>query len=551
MRETWMLTKTMLKSNAGLSKLIYDIKSNPKKAGIPLLMVLALTSVIPAYILYMNMLESVYLQLFVLEQEATIFAMLFSGASIIVLFFGMIYAMSTFYFSKDLERLLHLPLKEESIVAAKFLNMVFYEYLIVLPILIPGFFVAFSDMGGVAYTLYFVVGMLLVPIIPLAIGTILVMSIMKFINIDGKKDMIRTISLFLFLFVILGIQVLVSRTAMNMPPGSEAEYLASILRDSNSLVNIVGRSYPPAVWISKALYMNEGGRGLLYFLMYLAVSLAFYVGMIWIGKALYVGGYFNKSDAVRKATKVNYEKNLAQSSVWKAIFFNDVRLVMRTPIYMFNCVSVVVLIPVLMFLMPVMSGGVELAFLQQIPKEFEHLVGLAIIGLFVFMAGVNPTQSTTVSREGKSAWIQQVLPIPKRDAFVGRITFPLLLQVFSMIFVLIGAYFFLKPSMSVLLMAFIGGFFTSLPMLAMGVLIDTLRPKLDWDDPQKAVKQNFNVIINMLLGIGYGALLGFLVFQGMTRYNVSWLAATAMIIVVGSLLTGIIYKGYIKADGRG
>jgi ABC-2 type transport system permease protein len=546
-----MLTKTMLKSNAGLSKLIYDIKSNPKKAGIPLLMVLALTSVIPAYILYMNMLESVYLQLFVLEQEATIFAMLFSGASIIVLFFGMIYAMSTFYFSKDLERLLHLPLKEESIVAAKFLNMVFYEYLIVLPILIPGFFVAFSDMGGVAYTLYFVVGMLLVPIIPLAIGTILVMSIMKFINIDGKKDMIRTISLFLFLFVILGIQVLVSRTAMNMPPGSEAEYLASILRDSNSLVNIVGRSYPPAVWISKALYMNEGGRGLLYFLMYLAVSLAFYVGMIWIGKALYVGGYFNKSDAVRKATKVNYEKNLAQSSVWKAIFFNDVRLVMRTPIYMFNCVSVVVLIPVLMFLMPVMSGGVELAFLQQIPKEFEHLVGLAIIGLFVFMAGVNPTQSTTVSREGKSAWIQQVLPIPKRDAFVGRITFPLLLQVFSMIFVLIGAYFFLKPSMSVLLMAFIGGFFTSLPMLAMGVLIDTLRPKLDWDDPQKAVKQNFNVIINMLLGIGYGALLGFLVFQGMTRYNVSWLAATAMIIVVGSLLTGIIYKGYIKADGRG
>jgi ABC-2 type transport system permease protein len=393
--------------------------------------------------------------------------------------------------------------------------------------------------------------MLLVPIIPLAIGTILVMSIMKFINIDGKKDMIRTISLFLFLFVILGIQVLVSRTAMNMPPGSEAEYLASILRDSNSLVNIVGRSYPPAVWISKALYMNEGGRGLLYFLMYLAVSLAFYVGMIWIGKALYVGGYFNKSDAVRKATKVNYEKNLAQSSVWKAIFFNDVRLVMRTPIYMFNCVSVVVLIPVLMFLMPVMSGGVELAFLQQIPKEFEHLVGLAIIGLFVFMAGVNPTQSTTVSREGKSAWIQQVLPIPKRDAFVGRITFPLLLQVFSMIFVLIGAYFFLKPSMSVLLMAFIGGFFTSLPMLAMGVLIDTLRPKLDWDDPQKAVKQNFNVIINMLLGIGYGALLGFLVFQGMTRYNVSWLAATAMIIVVGSLLTGIIYKGYIKADGRG
>ncbi|QSX08184.1 hypothetical protein J0B03_10330 [Alkalibacter rhizosphaerae] len=550
MKETLLLTKTLLKANFGVSKLMYEIKNDPKKLGIPLLMVVVFASLAPVYILYINMLESVYLQLFVLGQEGTLFAMLFSGASIVVLFFGVIYAMSTFYFSKDLERLLYLPLQEGSIVGAKFLNMVFYEYLIVLPLLIPAFFIPFPDMGGPLYVVYFIVGMFLVPVIPLAIGTILVMTIMKFVNVDGKKDMFRTISLFLFLFVMIGIQVLVSRTATSLPPGSEAEFLAALLRDQNSLVNIVGRSYPPAVWISKALYLKEAGSGLFYFVLFAGSSLIFFLATIRIGKALYVQGYFNKVESVKKVTKVDYEKGFDQKSVWKAVFINDFRVVMRTPVYMFNCVSIVVLLPVILFLMPVMTGGAELGFLQQVPQEYQPFIGLGLIGLFVFMAGVNPTQSTTISREGNSAWVQQVLPISKRDAFIGRMAFPLVLQVFSMVFILVGMVFFMKPDPSILLMAFFGGFFTSLPILALGILVDTIRPKLDWDDPQKAVKQNFNVFINMLLGIGYAVLLGFLVYLGMDRLNLAWQAATIFLVLVGVVMTWVLYGVYLKTDTR-
>lgn len=550
MKETWLLTKTLMQANLGFSKLVHDIKQDPKKIGIPLLMVVAFGSLVPVYILYINLLKSVYLQLFILQQEGTIFAMLFSGTALVVLFFGLIYAMSTFYFSKDLERLLHLPLREESIVAAKFFNMVFYEYLLVLPLLIPVFFVAFPDMGSPAYVLYFIIGALLVPVIPLSLGTILVMVLMRSVSIDGKKDMIRTVGLFLFLFVIIGVQVLVNRAATSLPPGSETEYLAALLRDENSLVNIVGRSYPPAVWISKALYMKSPGTSVLYFLAYVVSSMVFFFGTILAGKALYVHGYFNKAESGKKETKVDYQKGFVQQSVWKAIFIQDVRLVMRTPVYMFNCVSIVVLLPVILFLMPVLSGGAELNFLQQIPAEFAPYLGLILIGLFVFMAGVNPTQSTTVSREGKSVWIQQVLPISKKDKFIGRMAFPVVLQVISMVFILVGVVFFMKPQPTAILFALVGGFFVSLPILAVGVVVDTLRPKLDWDDPQKAVKQNMNVFINMLLGVGYGFLLGFLAFQGILRFQIAPGILLAFMVAISILLTWVLYGVYLKVDER-
>lgn len=550
MKEIWLLTKTLLKANLGFSKAVREIKNDPRKLGIPLLMVLALGSLIPVYVLYIKLLKSVYLQLFVLQQEGTIFAILFSGASIAVLFFGMVYAMSTLYFSRDLERLLYLPLREESLIAAKFFNMVFYEYFIVLPFLLPVFFVAFPDLGGPMYALYFVVGVLLVPVIPLSLGTLLVMFIMKFVSLDGKKDMIRTVSLFAILILILGIQVLVSRAAMTLPPGSEAEFLAALLRDENSLVHLVGRSYPPAIWISKALYLKNFGEGLLYFILYGVVSAAFLLGTIQVGKRWYVQGFFNKVESSKKQGKAEDQKKLIQHSVWKAVFLQDFRLVMRTPVYLFNCVSIVVLLPVLLFLMPVLSGETELGFLLNIPPRFEPYVGLVLIGFFVFMAGINPTQSTTISREGKNYWVQQVLPISKRDRFIGRMAFPLVLQLFSMIFLLVGLAFVMKLRLSIMIGALAGGGFITLPILALGILVDTLRPKLDWDDPQKAVKQNFNVFIDMLLGAGYGVLIGFLSYQAIVRWEVKAGVLLLVWSLIGCLLTWVLYKLYGKVDER-
>lgn len=546
MKEILMLTKTLLNANFGFSKMVHDVKTDTKKILMPLLIILVFASLVPVYIMYTRLLKTVYLQLFVLGQEGALFAMTFSGAAIVVLFFGLIYAMSTFYFSKDLDKLLFLPLKEESIVASKFINMVIYEYMIIVPILAPVFFIPFEEMGGILYSVFFIFGVLLLPVIPLSIGTILVMLVMKFINIEGKKDILRTISLFLFLIVLIVFQLLVNKAATSIPPGSEGEYIEALLRNQNSLVNIVGRTYPPAIWLSKGLFASNSLIGIFSFFSYAAVSIAFGIGVVFVGKKLYVQGYFNKSDSAKKQVALEYDKDVVSSLPWKAIFLNDMKMVMRTPIYLFNCVSIVVILPVLMVAIPFINGGGELDVFVDLYQNFKDLFALVLVGIFVFVAGTNPTQSTTVSREGKASWINKVIPVAKRDFFIGRMVFPMILQISAMVFFIVPLIFILKLEASTALFAFTGGLAGSFPVIGFGILIDTLRPKLDWDDPQKAVKQNLNVLFNMLGAMIFGVVMGFIM---LFLFNTAGLAIAyliAMLIAASILLTFLIYNLYSR-----
>jgi len=53
-------------------------------------------------------------------------------------------------------------------------------------------------------------------------------------------------------------------------------------------------------------------------------------------------------------------------------------------------------------------------------------------------------------------------------------------------------------------------FLSSLVVNQVGILMDILWPKLNWDTEQKAVKQNFNSVIHMFLGFALTALSIFL-----------------------------------------
>ncbi len=46
-------------------------------------------------------------------------------------------------------------------------------------------------------------------------------------------------------------------------------------------------------------------------------------------------------------------------------------------------------------------------------------------------------------------------------------------------------------------------------LTAVGLAVDLARPLLDWINPQKAIKQNLNVLIAFLADLGFLAFLGF------------------------------------------
>jgi len=82
------------------------------------------------------------------------------------------------------------------------------------------------------------------------------------------------------------------------------------------------------------------------------------------------------------------------------------------------------------------------------------------------------------------------------------------------------------------------------------MIIDLARPLLDWTNPQKAIKQNLNVLFSFLADIGIlvalGFLASFLTKAGLSA-NVLMLALFAILLVLAAASAGILLK---NADRR-
>ncbi len=129
--KTWILTKILLKNGEG-----FGIRSMKNKVS-KVLMTLLLLGILPMMVVMLSFfIIAVYDMLAQIGQEGIIISWGIAMTSLIIFIFGIFYIIGSFYFSRDIESLLPLPLKPGQIVAAKYFNVAVYEYLITAAVFI-------------------------------------------------------------------------------------------------------------------------------------------------------------------------------------------------------------------------------------------------------------------------------------------------------------------------------------------------------------------------------------------------------------------------------
>ncbi len=546
MRQIAKLVKIFLISSFNLLSIKYSIRQNKKNMWMPIILVLAFASLIPTYIMYIQLIKNVYIQLFALGQGSSLFTLAIIPIALIIFVFGLSYVLSSFYFSNDMEKLIPMPIREGDMIIAKFITMVIYNYLIVILILLPVLVIGFEDFGGILYILYSLLTILLLPVIPLGIGTMIIMVLMKWTNIQGRKDLLRNLSMFFVLFIILALQTVLNNVLTSIEPGKEGEFLSGLLQRSDGIMVWLGRIYPPAIWFSKSLSNAHNLSGLIYSLLNIVLGVGIICLIGQIGSKIYLKALLEKSDFKKIQKKIQLNLAVKGRTPVIAIFLNDVKLVLRTPIFLFNCVSISFILPILVVVMPLISGGDDLDF-SELYFQFKEYFPLILIAFFAFIATANPTASTTYSREGKAYWINGVIPVDPQSTFIGRMLQPMLLEWISILLMLVSLRFVLPLSIGHMLISGAIGLLVSLPICAVGVFIDRLHPKLDWDEPQRAVKQNVNVLLNMLIGMGYILLLGYISIK-MMEYEVEVSLIYSLISFVSIGAAAGVFWAFCKLD---
>ena len=516
-----------LRSNFGLATIKYRILKEKKDRWLVPLFGLAALGVVPMFYGIVLLIQNVYYVLRPMGQERALLSFGILAGQLLILLFGIYYIIAAFYFARDLDLLIPLPLRPGEVMASKFAVVVINEYLtvaaLVLPVVITLGVVARASVG---YWVNAVLVYLALPIIPLALVSLAVVVMMRFINVSRKKDALILVGSLVLIGASLSVQIALGRSGgghAGVGAGADgtqaaAESLAAFFTSPNSLLNKVGAFFPPAIWATKAIAGGFSGEGLANLALLLGVSLVLFAGMIVFAEKLFYRGVIGLGETTgrkRRLSRDEMSRRVAGGRrAFAAIFGREWKIMNRTPIFLLNGVLVSVLLPAMFVLMATIDtggggsgagngqGGDTMALLKMLMASDPLLV---ILGAALFMTicgSINGTASSTFSREGAQFWISQVIPVAPREQAAAKFVHSYLVATLGVLTSAIVAGIFLHVQASQLAAGAGLALVAGVALTAVGMIIDLARPLLDWTNPQKAIKQNLNVLLGLMADAG-------------------------------------------------
>lgn len=542
----FIMTRAMFKNDETLSSLTGSRSTKKKsffksKYGKILLFLLLAASMGSSLGLFVSELYDMFA---VMEMQSLLLRLIVPAAGLMVFMFGIFYVMNVFYFSKDVENYLYLPVKAGEIMASKFLVSLVYEYFIMGIIFLPLLVVyGVKDSAGILYYVYSILVLLLVPVFPLVIASLFAMVIMrfskKFKNRDRFNMVASILSLFLALGLNFGMQYLTNIVSKGQTTVSDISQLA--------VFRVTALVFPTSHFATESLIGYGSLQGLVSLTLVLLLTVAALLVFYAAGNALYFKGVIGitESQADRKVLSTSQmAKGTSSRNILISYSLKEFKLLVRTPVYFLNCVLISLIYP-LFFIIPFALGSTEdmaemEGIYQFIRDTDKGILLVVLVGAGFLLGSINIISSTAISREGKNFYFIKYIPVSYMTQIYAKILSSFYVEVLALILFYGLLFFLFRISPVFLLSALLLVLMASLLVNQVGILFDILWPKLNWDTEQKAVKQNLNSIFHMFLGFGLTALT---IFIGVKlnpnlymAYMVSFLVLAVLILVMHFVL---------------
>lgn len=441
---------------------------------------------------------------------------LFLGMGIFLLIFYMVAFMSAIFYSNEVKMLMTLPIKRENILFAKALSMGLIFYIIfgiyASFVYIPYANAGFNDVAKILPVIMLVIGSVNFEI---AVITIVVSVLMRYLNqFRSTKYVFQVVGFALLMGFSIGIQFIVN---------------SAVTKDfavSGGIEKIV-RWVPQIFFLKVILENNIVVSVLVGFVALLLGSVILYVfskvSTEFVFKAI------NLENSKDSNKKVKVGRN-TKEGVAKTLMKRDLLNVFKTPIYVFNIgiggLIIVVFGAFFLFDNARTTGttpkfGMLSEFVNSMfTKPSEEIIISA--GIFFILTSIvsltSNTALTSFTREGRQIWLTQTLPISAKEQVKGRVRGSMVLQGLNMVPALLLVFFLVgfRPMTAVgaLVGMIIGMFFIA----NLAMIVGSIKPKLDWDNPQQAVKRNGTVMVFNLGFVGYVVLLKFLVMDILPKF---------------------------------
>lgn len=413
-------------------------------------------------------------------------------------------SINVFYFTKDNEYILPLPLKPYEIILARTNVLIITEYIVTLLIgFIPLLVYGVLTSASMSYYLLMFVALVLVPILPILLVSIIVMIIMSFAKITKNKNKFQLIATILVLSIVIAL----SLSTTKLQDDITNEQLAHMLVEANGMVDLLKGYFPTLDYAISSLTSDSIVVALIELLKVLVFTISGVIVYVFIAQKIYfkglVGNLFSSSSK-KKNIKINTNK-YNNSKLYKSYISKEFKCLIRNPVFFMQCLLPAILIPLLMIVMVIlqMKNSITPQMSEQL-NSFNgntFIVACVILGVIQFFSMFIYIAITAISRDGKNAIFMKYIPVSLYKQYIYKCIPNIVMGSITSIISIVVANIILKLDMLMIVLVFIAAIIMNVAESIILIIIDLKRPKLEWDSEYAVVKQNFNLIFPMIISM--------------------------------------------------
>lgn len=443
------------------------------------------------------------------------------------------------YFTGDIENLLPLPLKPREIVGAKIASIFCAESLVQLLVIffsVIGFFFAL----GLSFKNFLlgIIGMITLPMIPIIYCSIISLLIMSFTRFIKNKETIRKVGL-VFVLAVLMLFVYFLGALQNF----DLElYIEGFVNGDQTFLHVM-RGIFPHINLFIDILVTGSIRSLL---LYILVNIGFIVVLLGLADVCYFKGVVGLSskDTASKKSSSNILNNIKVENPTNSYFKKEIFTLFRTSSYFLNCILINFIWPIFVYVICKLKfPDLTLSKLKNLVTSTDNntliIIFMFVIGVSILLPALNSIASSSFSREGKNFYFMKYIPMDYSSQVYVKLLVSFIIafigvNVFSLIFYLVIG---LKVSTAFIFL--IISFLAILFICSLGIIIDSINPKLVWDDELNALRENSNNFIVMGISIFMFIILAGLCYLLYKSFGLA-LAFTSILLIL-ILLNSIVY----------
>ena len=420
---------------------------------------------------------------FVLAEQPELFINIYVPLLIIFLMFQIaIICTNIFFFSKDIEFILPLPVSSKELLISKFNVILLMTYITEMLFGIPLILYGFLNFTNFWYFFNLILVLILLPIVFVAIIGLIAVIFMRLFNFIKNKIMLQNIISIILIICLLFIE--------------------------DSLISSFSNLQQPSVFITpiinllieKDIFIKIKSSFVLFSIDILSLFI-----FVFISKKIYLKIILNSITSTKRKLKRVEKKKVKienkNSKIWKSYIKKEMKMLLKKPVFFMQTVFPVIMILVTMIMIAnVFIPAIDVAIESDetikaglASLEFNSEMICVILGILQCLFSLSSISLTAISREGKNAIFMKYIPVSFYKQFLYKNVLQVVLNIIVSLIILFIIYYYIpKIGLLNILLIFIISIFINLINSYLMLLIDLKRPYLNWTSEHSVVKKNDN-----------------------------------------------------------